>query len=743
MFLLALTVLISLLVNGEAQSSGSLRLVDGSSSNRGRLEVYHNGEWGTVCDDYFSREDATVACRQLGHPAPRAGGTFQYDATGGSGPILMDNLSCQGSEASLAECQFNGWGNHNCAHSEDVGLVCGGDQPIVNSGEGEVRLVDGTDANRGRLEVYHNGEWGTVCDDNFNLNDARVACRQLGLSEPYSGNFQYDATGGSGAILMDNLACAGDEAALAHCPFNGWGVHNCGHSEDVGLICDGGSSTTTTYSSFSNDPAQGVLRMVDGTSPNRGRLEVMHNGRWGTVCDDYFGQNDARVACRQLGWSEPSGNYQYDATGGSGSIVMDNLDCGGDEPRLDACRFNGWGIHNCVHSEDVGLICGEQSLPRPPPPPPAPPSSPPLPWEERWEVSSSSSYNPCRTSPDGHCVYVGDGNSPYGNNERCTITARTTLTANAVSFNTERTHDYLQLSTRGGGSTRYDGSSVRDGPQGVAMSAGDYFTWRTDGSVTRMGFVVCADGASYQRPGDSGDGASYDGYGGSFDFAENIWVLFIGLFVISIICSLKKSRGGPRGNRGMFSNSAQDRINRVMQTSASATRPSVTAQINPTPSPPIAVAVAVPVTGVSMGVVPAGTVTGVPVTATGTVSTLAGVVPMGMPIDTTGNRRPGARAGVDSYPDTDVEMADLGRRSRPPQAGPQVNVVVNALPATTEPASGGYSGVPVVATVPMSDTAHPTATVTATAVATPVSGAPPPAYQGAVTALPADDLPRV
>ncbi|XP_035675997.1 scavenger receptor class A member 5-like [Branchiostoma floridae] len=105
-----------------AMDTNGIRLVGGCWSSKGRNEVYHDGQWGTVCDDKFDINDAHVVCRQLGY---RGAAKARYDAVGaGSGPIWLDDLACGGTETNIGHCSHNGWGTHDCQHSEDAGVVC-------------------------------------------------------------------------------------------------------------------------------------------------------------------------------------------------------------------------------------------------------------------------------------------------------------------------------------------------------------------------------------------------------------------------------------------------------------------------------------------------------------------------------------------------------------------------------------------------------------------------------------------
>jgi len=101
----------------------SVRLVNGSTRYEGRVEVYHNGDWGTVCDNRWHLIDAQVVCGELGlDNVVDARHSVYYGQ--GSGPIWLDDLHCDGTEQTIGVCKHNGWGNHNCDHGHDAGVKC-------------------------------------------------------------------------------------------------------------------------------------------------------------------------------------------------------------------------------------------------------------------------------------------------------------------------------------------------------------------------------------------------------------------------------------------------------------------------------------------------------------------------------------------------------------------------------------------------------------------------------------------
>ncbi|XP_019857993.1 PREDICTED: uncharacterized protein LOC109586260 [Amphimedon queenslandica] len=308
---------------------GSIRLVGGTNSMEGRVEVCSGGAWGTVCDDSWDSTDAGVVCRQLGYGSGTAFGSAYFGQ--GNGSIVLDDVQCDGRESYFTNCTHTT--NHNCAHSEDAGVRC------AYCTTGSIRLVGGSHGWEGRVEVCDSGSWGTVCDDFWGSPDAAVVCRQLGWGTSGTARTNAYFGQGTGSILLDDVQCTGTEEFLTNCTH--LSTHNCGHSEDAGVNCDVCTS--------------GSLRLVGGSNSNEGRVELCQNGRWGTVCDDFWDNTDAGVVCRQLGYGSGTAFGSAYFGQGSGSILMDDVQCVGSESYLTNCTHTT--NHNCGHYEDAGVRC--------------------------------------------------------------------------------------------------------------------------------------------------------------------------------------------------------------------------------------------------------------------------------------------------------------------------------------------------------------------------------------------------
>ncbi|XP_069680100.1 uncharacterized protein teq isoform X2 [Periplaneta americana] len=257
-----------------------IRLAGSNVSHEGRIEVKVFGQWGVICDDLFGLEDADVICREVGFPLGAAEvlppGSYISHTNKKDSVFLVDDLRCRGNETSLRECEFEGWGVHDCLPDEAVSVMC--KVPGMTCAPGywqcettkecvpiafhcdniddcddasdedsarcnlpvELRLVGGSNKMEGRVEVRYHGIWGTVCDDDFAVPAAKVICRSLGFGGPAQAKKDGFFGPGEGQIWLDQLICAGNESSVSECLHAQWGEHNCQHNEDAAVICSPG-----------------------------------------------------------------------------------------------------------------------------------------------------------------------------------------------------------------------------------------------------------------------------------------------------------------------------------------------------------------------------------------------------------------------------------------------------------------------------------------------------------------------
>ncbi|KAL9850932.1 LOW QUALITY PROTEIN: antigen WC1.1-like [Geothlypis trichas] len=328
--LLALGLLVCVRLCG---GSGELRLVGGGGRCAGRVEVKHDGEWGSVCAFDFDWEArwAVVVCRQLG--CGRVARASLHAPFGqGSGRIELQPFFCRGTEDALEHCPHFGWKRNSCGHEWDVGVTC--------TDALELRLAGSSSPCAGRVEVKLQGHWGSVADDSWDMEDAEVVCQQLGCGSASAAYYTHERFGVvDGVVSLALVDCRGDEATLWDCKIRGWGPYNSSvHDMDAAVVC------------------QGFSQLVGGDGACAGRLEVRQGRAWVGVCEDQVDMEVAQVVCRELGCGEviaipSSGRFGAE----SRSLWDGGFQCNGSEPLLSACARRPARSQGC--SGPGSVIC--------------------------------------------------------------------------------------------------------------------------------------------------------------------------------------------------------------------------------------------------------------------------------------------------------------------------------------------------------------------------------------------------
>ncbi|XP_064200254.1 lysyl oxidase homolog 3A-like isoform X1 [Anguilla rostrata] len=392
--------------------------------NEGRVEIFYKGEWGTICDDDFTLENARVLCRQMGFVGA-TGWRHSAKYGPGTGKIWLDNVQCSGTEKSIEFCQSRGWGNSDCTHDEDAGVICKDERlpgfiesniiemQVDENRLEEIRLrplLDGTakrlPITEGIVEVKYKEGWAQICDVGWTSKNSRVICGMMGFpsekktkknlykqikmratktkpkvigssatrespkpNDRAKSKAQKRELGAGKRMLGDrgqvnyrihSVACTGNEVHLSVCSMEF-------SKANVSVPCQGGRPVVVScvagpqFSQISGKKPkikQVTVRLKGGWKVGEGRVEVLKNNEWGTVCDDRWNLQSASVVCRELGF----GTAKEALTGarmgqGLGPIHMNEVLCSGQEKSLWNCPFKNITSENCHHLEDASVKC--------------------------------------------------------------------------------------------------------------------------------------------------------------------------------------------------------------------------------------------------------------------------------------------------------------------------------------------------------------------------------------------------
>ncbi|XP_044231146.1 lysyl oxidase homolog 3B isoform X1 [Thunnus albacares] len=391
--------------------------------NEGRIELFYKGEWGTICDDDFSINNANVLCRQLGFVSA-TGWTHSAKYGKGQGKIWLDNVLCNGAEKSIEFCKSRGWGNSDCTHDEDAGVVCKDeripgfvdpnviDAHVDENKVEEVRLrpvlamaKKRLPVTEGVVEVKYKDGWAQICDVGWTIKNTRVVCGMLGFPHERKVNKNFykrlkkraaekvsrpkvnvsaggrqtskakanskskQSSPGKRLYLerqksnfhIHSVACTGTEIHLAACPleFNKPNsTSSCEGGMPAVVSCMPGPLFMQNTAFKKKLKTSSNVRLKGGARLGEGRVEVLKENEWGTVCDDRWNLLSASVVCRELGF----GSAKEALTGarmgqGMGPIYMNEVKCLGTEKSIWNCPFKNITSEDCQHTEDAAVRC--------------------------------------------------------------------------------------------------------------------------------------------------------------------------------------------------------------------------------------------------------------------------------------------------------------------------------------------------------------------------------------------------
>lgn len=236
--------------------------------------------------------------------------------------------------------------------------------------DGAIKLIGGRGEFEGNVEVLHNGQWGAVCDDEWDDAEARVVCRQLGYMDG-TGRATDSAAFGPARrrYWMDNVYCDGTEDDVTTCRFDGWGQSDCKANEAAGVVCheevedvelsEEVQVKTVPEPVLSRINNVSQIRLRGGRIPEEGRVEIkFQNGSWEVICGDGWSLLEAMVVCRSLDLGHASDAPQTDFFGGKlTSKSLRGVKCYGSEKNLSECLHTSNQQGTCPGNDVAAVYC--------------------------------------------------------------------------------------------------------------------------------------------------------------------------------------------------------------------------------------------------------------------------------------------------------------------------------------------------------------------------------------------------